>query len=131
MNLLVIMSHSLSDTQMEEAKEVLKVNCIKTLPSPLQQIWSNIDPEGELPIDVLEPIKDWILKESEKKDYVLVQGEFGATFYIVDYCFNVDRIPIYATTKREVEEKVEGDKTITYRTFKHVNFRRYIRNHKC
>jgi len=122
------MSHSLSDTQIEEAKEVLKVNCIKVLPSPLQEIWSNIAPEGELPIDTLEPIKDWILKESDEKDYVLVQGEFGATFYIVDYCLNLKRVPIYATTKREVEEKVEGNKTITYRTFKHVNFRKYVRD---
>ena len=127
MNLLVIMSHKLSGLQIREAKEVLKVKEIKTLPSPLQETWSNIDPEGELKTEILKPIKAWILEESEEKDYVLVQGEFGATFYIVDYCLNIDTIPIYATTKRQVEERVEGNKTITYRTFKHVNFRKYIR----
>ncbi|NLY76735.1 MAG: hypothetical protein GX080_01440 [Tissierellia bacterium] len=127
MNLLVIMSHQLSDTQIEEAKEVLKVHSIKELPSQLQEIWSNVDPEGELPTGILEPIKDWILKESREKDYVLVQGDFGASFYIVDYCFNIKRIPIYATSMRKVEERVEGNITITDRIFKHVNFRKYVR----
>lgn len=127
MNLLVIMSHQLSDIQIKEAKEVLKIDCIKTLPEELKQTWSNIEPDGELPIDVLTPIKNWIIQESNEQDYVLVQGEFGATFYLVDYCFNIKRIPIYATSIRQVEEKVQDGVTITNRIFKHVNFRKYIR----
>ena len=106
---------------------MLKIDCIKTLPEELKQTWSNIEPDGELPIDVLTPIKNWIIQESNEQDYVLVQGEFGATFYLVDYCFNIKRIPIYATSIRQVEEKVQDGVTITNRIFKHVNFRKYIR----
>ncbi len=73
------------------------------------------------------PIRKWILKESKEHDYVLIQGEFGATFYLVDYCFNIKRVPIYATSIRQVEEKAEDDITITNRTFKHVNFRKYVK----
>lgn len=127
MNLLVIMSHQLSDMQVKEAKEMLKIEHIKTLPLELRKNWSDIEPAGELPIDVLTPIKNWILEESNEQDYVLVQGEFGATFYLVDYCFNIRRIPIYATSIRQVEEKVQDGLTITNRVFKHVNFRKYVR----
>jgi len=127
LNLLVIMSHKLSDIQTKEAKDILKVDCIKMLPPELQQIWSNVEPKGELPVDVLAPIKKWILKESSEQDYVLIQGEFGATFYLVDYCFNINRVAIYATSIRQVEERVENDITIINRTFKHVNFRKYVR----
>jgi len=121
------MSHRLSDVQMKEANDILKIESIKMLPLELQQVWSNIDPKGELPVDVLAPIKNWILAESNEQDYVLVQGEFGATFYMVDYCFHIQRIPIYATSVRQVEEKVLNDVTVTNRTFKHVNFRKYVK----
>lgn len=127
MNLLVIMSHQLSDLQIKEAEDILKIDCIKKLPFELQQTWSNIEPRGELSVDNLTPIMNWILKESNEQDYVLIQGEFGATFYIVDYCFNIKRIPIYATSVRQVEEKVLDRVTVTNRTFRHVNFRKYMR----
>lgn len=124
MNLLVIMSHQLSDIQIKDAKREYGIDKFKVLPQELQKIWSNVDSIGDLNIGSLKPIKCWIQKESKENDYVLIQGEFGATFYIVDYCFNINRVPIYATSKRQVEEKVKGDETITSR---HVNFRRYIR----
>lgn len=130
MNLLVIMSHELSDIQINEAKEKLKVDHIKVLPQELKSKWSNISPKCELPINEIDKIKDWIKRESGKNDYILVQGEFGATFYIVDFCFQTDRIPIYATTKRVIEEKKAGDQVIVKRVFKHQNFRKYIRYDK-
>lgn len=127
MNLLVILSHELSDFQIEEAKSKLGVNTIKTLPNTLKKIWSNLNPIGELPVEKLNLIKDWILQESYKGDYILVQGDFGATFYIVDFCFKHDRIPIYATSTRKVEETKVDNRIITKRVFIHENFRKYLR----
>ncbi|RKD31292.1 hypothetical protein BET03_03935 [Thermohalobacter berrensis] len=119
------MSHDLTDFQIYEAKTKLGIKKVKTLPQNLQKIWGNINPEGKLPKDILVEIVNWIEENSNEKDYVLVQGDFGATYYIVDYCFKKNRIPIYATSKRDVEEKVIGNKVVTNRVFKHVNFRRY------
>ncbi|WP_427338319.1 CRISPR-associated protein Csx20 [Caloranaerobacter sp. DY30410] len=127
MNLLVILSHELSDFQIEEAKSKLDVGTIKTLPDTLKEIWSNLNPKGELPVDKLNLIRDWVLKESYEEDYVLVQGDFGATFYIVDFCFKYNRIPIYATTARKVEETKVDNKVVTKRVFVHENFRKYLR----
>lgn len=127
MNLLVILSHDLTDKQIEEAKGRLKVDRIKTMPDELKDIWQNINPIGELPLDVLNRIINWIEKESEINDYVLVQGDFGSSFYIVDFCFKAGRIPIYSTSNRRVKEIKEGEKILTKRIFKHETFRRYVR----
>lgn len=81
---------------------------------------------GSLPVDSLSKVIEWIEAESVEGDYVLVQGDFGATFYIVDYCFKNGRVPIYATTNRKVEEKRENGTIKINRVFKHENFRKYM-----
>lgn len=123
--MLVVMSHELSDKQIREAKEDLNIDTIITMPEDVKCIWGNISPEGSLPIREANKIIEWIEKKSEEGDYVLVQGDFGSTYYVVSYCFIKGRIPIYATNHRVVQEKKEGGVTITNRIFKHVNFRKY------
>jgi hypothetical protein len=120
------MSHELLDEQREEAQNQLGVTEIKILPNELLKIWRSIDPIGELPIEELYKIVQWIDMESSLNDYILIQGEYGGTFYLVDYCLKNGRIPIYATTNRVVEEKREGDHIVTKRIFKHGCLRRYI-----
>jgi hypothetical protein len=127
LKLLVVLSHELSDVQKKELEGDLKITEIILMPKKLKNFWSDVNPKGELPINEIKEITEWILKESRKNDYVLVQGDFGATYYLVDFCFKNERIPIYATTKRCVEEKKIEDRTIINRVFKHVNFRKYKR----
>ena len=78
----------------------------------------------------LDKVILWINEISNEQDYILVQGEFGATFYIVDYCFKNNLIPVYATSVRRVEEIREGDKVLTNRVFVHEGYRKYIRYEK-
>lgn len=126
MKLLVIMSHILLEEQIQEAKEQLHVDSIITLPKEIRDIWGKITPVGSLPVDSLSKVIEWIEGESVEGDYVLVQGDFGSTFYIVDYCFKNGRIPIYATTNRKVEEKRENETVKINRVFKRENFRKYM-----
>lgn len=125
MNLLVILSHDLTRNQGAEAKEKLKVQNIILMPEDIKKIWNNINPVGDLPVDELDKISEWIKKESNEDDYVLIQGDFGAVFYLVDYCLTIGRIPIYSTTSRKVEEIKVEDKVVTKRTFEHLGFRKY------
>src|SRR5699024_8044546 len=104
MNMLVIMSHELNNNQTKEAREKLNVVNIKNMPENIKYIWGNISPKGSLPIKDIDKIIEWIEEESDEGDYVLVQGDFGSTHYIVSYCFAKERIPIYATSYRIVEE---------------------------
>ncbi len=124
--LFLIFSHKLTIEQQKEAKNGLKIEKIVYLPENLQKIWSNIEAKDELKTEKLKEITKWLEKTAQKEDYILIQGEFGATFFLVDFCFQSNLIPIYATSKRIYEEKINDDGTVERKhIFKHVNFRRY------
>ena len=127
---IVLMSHDMSDIQKNDAYENLKVTKIIEAPPNIKKIWGNIEPISDLNTVKLDEIVSWIKENSNKQDYVLDQGEFGATFYIVDYCFKNNLIPVYATSIRRVEETRQGEKVITNRVFVHEGYRRYIRYDK-
>ncbi|HPG36701.1 MAG TPA: CRISPR-associated protein Csx20 [bacterium] len=127
-NLFLLFSHTLTPEQVKDANEVLGVEKIVSLPLSLQQMWSDINPVGELNTKPLEEILLWLKEHASKGDFVLIQGEFGATHYLIEHCFNVGIIPIYATSKRIYEEIRNGDGTVERKhIFKHVNFRRYVK----
>ena len=78
--------------------------------------------------EYLQPILDWIDEHcTNSDDYILIQGDFGATYFLVDYCKKRNyAIPIYATTERKSVEEVQEDGSIkTQRIFKHKRFRLY------
>lgn len=127
-NLFLLFSHTLTPEQVKDANEVLDVGKIISLPLSLQEIWSNVDPVGELNTKPLDEIALWLKEHSSKGDFVLIQGEFGATHYLIEHCFNAGLIPIYATSRRIYEEIKNDDGTVERKhIFKHVNFRRYVK----
>lgn len=85
-NMLLVFSHKLTDEQIKDAKENLNIKKFISLPENLQNIWSNIPPERVNIDKELEKIKKWIKENSNSRDYVLVQGDFGSTYKIVEYC---------------------------------------------
>jgi hypothetical protein len=55
-----------------------------------------------------------------------VQGDFGATFYVVDFCLKNNLIPVYSTSRRiSVEKNGNNNKIVKTNIFEHVTFRRY------
>ncbi len=126
--LFLLFSHKLTQKQKREATESLGVDEIIPLPDDLQKIWSQVSPEGELDRSGIGAITEWLEETGDAGDYVLVQGEFGVTFFLVDWCFNNDFIPLYATSRREYTEKTNSDGSIERNhVFRHVQFRKYIR----
>ncbi len=129
--LFVLLNHDLTEMQLEEAKSSFKIETIRRLPPLLHEIWSRIPVNGELDTSMLERFTEWIDEDAEVGDYVLIQGEFGATFYLVDYCFATGFIPIYAASPRDSMESRNGDGTVERKLiFSHVNFRRYRKYEK-
>lgn len=124
-HLYLLFSHQLTREQEEDVKNLGAGRCIE-LPEPLQSIWSSIPPYLERIHSLLEPIKNWLLEEAENGDYILIQGDFGATFIMAAWSQKKGFIPVYATTERRSVEEIGEDGAVWKRTkFKHVRFRRY------
>jgi hypothetical protein len=114
--MFLLFSHKLTDAQVENAQATFGPLEFLYLPEHLQVIWSAVNPEGELPADALDDIVHFVLDESQPDDIVLVQGDFGAVFYLVDACFSAGRIPVYSTTHRRCEEIRNDDGSVSRHT---------------
>jgi hypothetical protein len=97
--MLLLFSHSLTPEQKDDAKKTLSVEKFLSLPDDLQSLWSQVPPEGEIN-DTVHFFIEWIKNHAEKSDFALIQGEFGMTFAIVDWCLREGIVPVYSTTGR-------------------------------
>lgn len=124
--LFLIFSHKLTDIQIEDAKANLGIDEFIYLPDELQNIWRNISPYVEDINDKLEGFFKWIDVNVSKEDYILIQGDFGATYHLVKYCKSKDLRPIYSTTEREAVENRKGGSTIVLsHKVSHIRYREY------
>ncbi len=107
---------------------MLQVERFLEPPETIKKLWSQIPPNPEYLHEYVTPVIKWIKANAMKGDYILVQGDFGATYMVVDYCISHGYTPIYATTYRVAnEQKVSDNKLITRHHFQHVKFRKYVR----
>lgn len=124
--MFLIFNHVLTPAQETQAREVWGVTSIIMLPPVLKKIWEQIPADLENISDVILPVQRWLEKEANKNDVVLVQGDFGATWLIVDFALKNDLVPVYSVTVRQAgEESVPGGSVKTTHFFKHRMFRIY------
>ncbi len=123
--LFLLFSHTLTTEQIVDAKKTFGVEEFIELPKSLQALWSNVPSDLEALNEYLEPIESYLKVELKKDDLVLVQGDFGATYYVVSMVKSLGFKAIYATTKRNVVEKVIKNKIVKTSLFEHVRFRVY------
>ncbi len=128
-SIFLLFSHKLTEEQVEELKGY-RITRFVYLPEKLQTLWSNVPPEDIVLSEYLKPILEWLDKNAHKDDWVLVQGDFGAVFLVVDFCFYKGFMPVYATTRRIAIEKRENGRLIKVSEFRHMRFRRYERYRK-
>ena len=121
--LILLFSHKLTPEQIKSAKDDFDVKEFIYLSKELQNIWSNIDPDIEK-ID-LQPIKEFLKDIANKDDVVLIQGDFGACYNMVNFCKSLKLVTVYATTKRVAKEFIEDGNTIKKSEFKFRRFREY------
>lgn len=121
----LLFNHTLTQEQLSDAKASLFCYVIVSLPQELQELWSSVPPNLKSLEEYLKPIKEYVSAYIQKDDFVLVQGDFGATYIMVNFLKSLGAKPIYATTSRDVVEIREGDKVIKKSIFKHERFREY------
>ncbi len=99
---------------------------IYNLPLELQSIWSQVPTDKDLIFnDYLEDIKKFLMDNLNSGDFVLVQGDFGATYHMVNFCKLNGLIPLYSVNKRIAKEFIENGIVKKYSEFKHEFFREY------
>ncbi len=124
--MLLLFSHALTEEQKRDANNSLGVSEFVALPDDLQYLWMNIPPAIPQLADYLKPVRRWIKETGNHGDYVLIQGDPGASYLMVNFAFSAGLIPLYSTTERKVEEEQMQDNTVkSKRVFKHKMFRRY------
>lgn len=124
-SLFLVFSHQLTDVQMNEVKERFNIEHFVSLPSNLQEFWSNVNPELDTIEEGINEILDFLEKEMKVDDLVLVQGDYGATFQLVTALNEGGVSCIYSTTKRNIIEYELQGKIVKQSIFEHVNFRFY------
>ena len=125
-NLFLIFNHELSPLQENSAIKELGICLFHKLPSELDRLWSQIPPDITKLTEYLKPITQWLSDSAQSSDYVLIQGDFGASYLMVQVAFKLGLIPVYSTTRREAIETHGADGSVQLiHQFKHVIFRKY------
>ncbi len=126
---LKLLNHTLTADQESELKDRWACRDIVTLPVDLQQFWSSINPATVPNTQDLAELQQWILYTLQPNDYLIIQGEFGMTYYFVDFAFKHGFIPLYAATERVYEGTANPDGSIERKhVFRHVRFKKYRRS---
>ena len=123
--MILLFSHKLSDKQYSQAKQKYNIDEFIYLPKKLQNIWSNIPADVESIYEFTEPIKRFLLQSASEGDIILVQGDFGIVYNIVNFCKQHKLIPVYATTQRNTTEYIKDNKNIKESIFEFRRFREY------
>ena len=124
--MILLFSHTLSEKQREDAKKSYGVSEFIYLKRELQQIWSNISEDVENISGLLKDIKNFIKVTAKKDDIVLIQGDFGAVYEMINFSKELGLITVYATTKRVASENInENGQSIKKSLFEHRRFREY------
>ena len=125
-SLFLLFNHRITKQQEAEACLSLDVDRIINLPSGLKDLWCQVPPGLSEIRGYLAPIRDWLKSNAIAGDYVLIQGDFGASYLMVIFAFDNDLIPIYSTTYRKAIEENNNDGFVKMtHQFQHHIFRRY------
>ncbi|SHF33153.1 hypothetical protein SAMN02745206_01774 [Desulfacinum infernum DSM 9756] len=125
-SLLVLFNHTLTEQQLHDAENSLGITRFVEPPPSVRALWSSIPADAEALEPLLEPVRRWIDAAAVPGDHVLVQGDFGATYLMVNHCLERGLVPVYATTRRKATEELlpDGSVRLTH-NFEHRRFRRY------
>jgi hypothetical protein len=126
--MLLIFSHELTEDQEREAESLFGCSELIPLPAGLQERWSNVDPLLDDITGYISEIITWISGCSVEGDYLLVEGDFGMTFAVVNWALNNKRKAVYSTTGRDYSRSKDSDgSVVNIHRFRHVKFRHYTR----
>lgn len=124
MKLFILTNHTATQQQLDDAKLSLGVSEFVNLPADLKTLWGNVPPDIESVTEYVTPLLCWLDSSLQNEDIVWVQGEWGVTLAVIDWCRNRKVRCVYSTTKRVAIETPSPDGSIALtHVFSHVRFR--------
>ena len=97
--IILLFSHTLTEPQIKELKENWNCNEIIYMSDELKNNWMNVSDNTDI-----NQFKKFLLDNLRKGDYVLIQGEWGLTYNMINFAKENNFIPLYAGTTRNVNE---------------------------
>lgn len=119
-----LLNHSLTENQIKELETNFEVDEILYPSEKIQTNWAQIKTDKNLDYDLIQEICIW-LKMAAAGDVLIIQGEFGTTFCLVDFALKMGLIPLHAVTKRVAKEEINGETVTRHYVFEHFCFRKY------
>ncbi|BDD02058.1 hypothetical protein PEPS_43380 (plasmid) [Persicobacter psychrovividus] len=125
--MFLLFSHQLTDEQIQDARQNWGVSEFVSLPSDLQQKWSNVPAELESLQAYAQPFIQWLSDHQlGSSDVVLNQGDFGLSYLLANHIIFNQATAVYSTTVRKAVKELNMDgEVITTKIFKHQIFREY------
>lgn len=123
--MFLLFSHKLTEDQEIDAKNTFDIEQFIYLPPNLQHIFSNVPVELKSLSEYLIPIKIFLKENSEYEDLVLIQGDFGVVYQMVNFVKSLGLKAVYSTTLRLSEEVFDAEGLFKMSIFKHRRFREY------
>jgi len=124
--MFLLFSHRLTESQEHYAREKMGVENFVYLPQELQHLWSNVPPDLDSLECYLAPLKEYLNEILKGESVVLVQGDFGAVYQMVNFCRVKNVQSYYATTKRNVIEYTDkNNNSVKESVFEFRRFREY------
>lgn len=100
-----LLNHALAQNQLCELRDNFASQAVLFPQKKLSLEWSQIDPEKSNEGIVLSVVR-WLESCGAKKDDLfIVQGEFGATFKLVDYALKNGLVPGLCDNKTRCERE--------------------------
>lgn len=121
-----LLNHQLTENQRNELLTRFGAGEIVYPKKELSVVWSQVKTTEEMDRPLVKQVIDWLGNASEG-DLLVVQGEFGCTFAVVDWALNNGLIPLHAVTQRVETETYDGETVSKHYVFKHCCFRKYER----
>ena len=125
--IVLLFSHQLTPSQKQDIESSLQVEEVYSLPANLQALWSQVPIDRDLIFhDYLSEIESFLMDKLSEGDYVLIQGDFGATYYMINFAKLHGFAPLYSVNRRVAREFIEDGVVKKYSEFEHEFFREYV-----
>lgn len=119
-----LLNHPLTAKQIEELRGKFGVVQIKYPTQELSAQWSQVSATENTDMELIAFVTEW-LQSARKNDILIIQGEFGTTFMLVDWALKQGLVPLHAVTRRIAKEQQNGETVHRQYVFEHICFRKY------